>query len=133
MSTTPLVANLLKNLTPLPLSDAAWLAGVAQETLERFLKEDGHKDLKEVNLETLLQSAFHLLGYRQTQVTMLGRQLSMALQREKELIEALEMRLQDTFSLETDSSKPEVSLPEVKPLEKKKKGGKKRKKEILFP
>ncbi len=80
-------------LPTLSFSEAAWMAGVTAESLERSLESAGLTDIRNIPLNRLVKSGFTLLGQRDSQLAMLRMQLAAALQREKELAEALHSKL----------------------------------------
>lgn len=82
----------LPDLSPV---DAAWMAGVTLESLERSLASVGITDSRTIPLKRLVGIGFTLLGQRDSQLAMLRLQLAAALQRERELAEALRAGLAD--------------------------------------
>ena len=132
----------LADVPPLEVSDAAWVAGIAVEAMERFIAEHHLPGDRPLQVTELLHTAFHLLGYKQLQVDLLTRQLQSALNRERELIQGLQSRLgvplQPSVVPYPDPPPPstavaEGDLPPFSPPKEKKKGGKKKKKGGLFP
>ncbi|MBF0151595.1 MAG: hypothetical protein HQL84_16360 [Magnetococcales bacterium] len=132
----------LADVPPLEVSDAAWIAGIAVDAMERFIAENHLSGDHSIHVTELLHTAFHLLGYKQLQIDLLTRQLQAALNRERELIQGLQSRLGIPLqpSVDRNSAPPlppmateEGDLPHSSLPKEKKKGGKKKKKGGLFP
>ncbi|MBF0110082.1 MAG: hypothetical protein HQL76_13010 [Magnetococcales bacterium] len=131
----------LEHLPAMSVADAAWTAGIAVEAMERFLADADLSPGQSLRVSDLLQSAFHLLGFRQLQVELLSRQLWDALNRERELVLALQTRLDATCPPVTSAHANPATLLDgrqgsvvpIEPTRGKKKGGKKKKKEVFFP
>lgn len=132
----------LDELPAMEVVDAAWAVGIAHEAMGQFLSENNLIRDQGVTVIELLQTAFHLLGYKQTQVDLLTRQLQTALSREQELVSALQSQLgtpatrpeKSADALQVRSSPGKHVFDDVEPArEKKKKGGKKKKREAFFP
>ncbi|MBF8271934.1 MAG: hypothetical protein HW380_1039 [Magnetococcales bacterium] len=130
----------LGELPPMAIVDAAWIAGIAREAMEKFVSENNLPIDRPVTVTELLHTAFHLLGYKQIQVDLLTRQLHSALSREQELSQALQSRLGILLQSSPDETTEVSSPPSTKQPAKirldspkeKKKDGKKRKKEAFF-
>ncbi|NGZ07640.1 MAG: hypothetical protein G8237_14955 [Magnetococcales bacterium] len=72
------------------LSEAAWMAGVAEEAMRRYLDEaNTHLPEGGLSFTTVLRAAFTLLGRKENQASMLRQQLTSALERERELTDTL--------------------------------------------
>lgn len=112
--TTPPPPPLSSKITT---TDAAWTVGITQEALDRLIETSGithtmdPDGTRRVDLSTLLRLGFTQLGQREAQVAMLRIQLSAALEREQQLLSALQSKLLDDT----------VSLPAPKPKKGKKK------------
>lgn len=80
----------LETLPDFPISLVAGMAGVADEAMRRYLEEANVSARNGmVSIENLLRGTFTLLGRKENQSILLRDQLSIALQREKELTETL--------------------------------------------
>ncbi|MBF0098970.1 MAG: hypothetical protein HQM05_16725, partial [Magnetococcales bacterium] len=103
----------LENLPQLTLSEAAWMAGVTPDALERFLAVSALGAVRTVPLLELVRAAFTILGQREAQLAILRLQLTASLQREKELTEALHANLSDglNFLTVTPAPTPEPTPP----------------------
>ncbi|MBF0294862.1 MAG: hypothetical protein HQL96_06705 [Magnetococcales bacterium] len=105
----------LPDCTP---AEAAWLAGVAEEALVRYLEEaNGALIEGRITLANLLRAAFGLLGRKENQAALLRLQLSTTLEREKELAETLRAGLLGTGVATVAIETPKAA----KPAKKKKK------------
>jgi hypothetical protein len=117
-----------KDLPNLTVSEAAWMAGVTLEAYERFMTVAGITDLRAIQPDKLVRTAFTLLGQKESQLVMLRLQLAATLQREKELAEALGSKLSQHTPLPldyaTETRQKNVSQDRV--VEKKKKRKKKK-------
>ncbi|MBF0179022.1 MAG: hypothetical protein HQM03_03230 [Magnetococcales bacterium] len=99
-------------------AEAAWLAGVAEEAMVRYLEEaNGALIEGRITLANLLRAAFGLLGRKENQAALLRLQLSTTLEREKELSETLRAGLLGTGVVTVAIEAPKA----VKPGKKKKK------------
>ncbi|MBF0428328.1 MAG: hypothetical protein HQL94_05350 [Magnetococcales bacterium] len=93
------------------LPEAAWMAGVAEEAMRRYLEEanavlvDGS-----IPITNLVRALFTLLGRKENQSAMLRMQLSTTLERERELSETLRAGL-------LGSGVPMARPPEARPPE----------------
>ncbi|WP_130471388.1 hypothetical protein [Candidatus Magnetaquicoccus inordinatus] len=85
----------LDNLPQLTLSEAAWMAGITPDALERFLTSTPLAGMRNLPLLELVRACFTLLGQREAQMAIMRLQLTSALQREKELSEALHSKLSE--------------------------------------
>lgn len=117
----------LEELPPLPWDEAAWLCGMATQAMEHFLLENRIPQGQPVTIHQLLQTAFHLLGYKQNQVELLTRQLQLTLEREQELTQALHSQLGHPLS-----PQPTAIVTVPPPVVKQKKRGKKKKNDPFF-
>ncbi len=118
------------DLPTLSFTEAAWMAGVTPESLERSLENVGLTDTRNIPLSRLVQSGFTLLGQRDSQLAMFRMQLAAALQREKELAEALRSKLtamEPPISLIVEPLSPTSGPMDARP-KKEKKGKKKKRK-----
>ncbi|HIJ83634.1 MAG TPA: hypothetical protein HPQ00_05430, partial [Magnetococcales bacterium] len=52
----------LGELPPMAIVDAAWIAGIAREAMEKFVSENNLPIDRPVTVTELLHTAFHLLG-----------------------------------------------------------------------
>ncbi|MBF0161250.1 MAG: hypothetical protein HQL88_03090 [Magnetococcales bacterium] len=98
----------LEQLPAVSLAEAAWMAGVTTDSFERFLDAATLSHLRALPLLELVRGCFTLLGQREAQLAMFRLQLAAALQREKELAEALHSKL--TAHLETAFLPPVANI-----------------------
>ncbi|MBF0435182.1 MAG: hypothetical protein HQL77_07400 [Magnetococcales bacterium] len=119
----------LEELPPLPWEEAAWVSGIATQAMEQFLLENQIPKDQPVPVTLLLQTAFHLLGYKQNQIELLTRQLQFALERERELSQALLSRL-GAPPIQTHTAA--ITTPPSPVPKGKKKAGKKKKNDPFF-
>ncbi|MBF0342465.1 MAG: hypothetical protein HQL95_16090 [Magnetococcales bacterium] len=87
-------ASRLDGIPSCSLAEMAWMAGLAEEALRRYLEEAntlaGEAGLP---LPALIRAAFTLLGRKENQAAMLRQQLTSTLERERELSETLRVGL----------------------------------------
>lgn len=108
----------VRDLPSLTTTDAAWLAGVTEETLERVIQTGrvacaaDQTGRKRIGLADLSRAVFAQFGQKDSQVAMLRMQLASALKREKELLELLHDRL---FSDLPGTAAAEPEPPEAAP------------------
>ncbi|MBF0154471.1 MAG: hypothetical protein HQL64_12085 [Magnetococcales bacterium] len=118
-----------ENLPPLSREDAAALAGITPEVLDRILENSGTVgeggEGKPLSILHLLRAGFALLGRKEAQAAMLGLQLGRALEREKSLVTTLQSRILDE-PLTMPTLVSENCLDEEEPRRKKKKKKKER-------
>ncbi|MBF0184699.1 MAG: hypothetical protein HQM06_09970 [Magnetococcales bacterium] len=103
--------NRLENLPPLTLSEAAWMAGITADALERFLASTTLGAVRSLSVLDLVRACFTLLGQREAQLAIFRLQLTASLQREKELTNALHSKLHEDLQLAT----PPAPTAEVVP------------------
>ncbi len=83
-------ASRFSTLPELSLAEAAWLAGVAEEALQSYLQEANALPMNGmISVQNLCRAVFTLLGRMENQALLLRQQLSLTLDREKELSETL--------------------------------------------
>ncbi|MBF0623601.1 MAG: hypothetical protein HQL82_02220 [Magnetococcales bacterium] len=85
----------IETLPLLTREEAAWLVGMTPEALDRVMTACGREAGENIGLLDLLRSGYALVGRKEAQAVMLGTQLTRALEREKELAEALRSRVFD--------------------------------------
>jgi hypothetical protein len=91
------------------LPEAAWMAGVAEEAMRRYLEEANAPSSEgALPLPSLMRAAFTLLGRKENQASMLRQQLTAALERERELSDTLRAGL-------LGSGVPAARVPEPPP------------------
>jgi hypothetical protein len=82
-----------ERLPALSVNAAAWIAGVTPEAFAHLLESSGRSCPDSIALLDLARSGFFLLAQKETQVAMLRLQLNAALEREKELVAALQAKI----------------------------------------
>jgi hypothetical protein len=107
----------LENLPQLSLSEAAWMAGITPDALERFLAASALGAARTVPLLELVRASFTILGQREAQLAILRLQLTASVQREKELTEALHANLSEGYHFlnVTPAPTPEPTPPPTTP------------------
>ncbi|MBF0272637.1 MAG: hypothetical protein HQL98_11315 [Magnetococcales bacterium] len=107
-----------EQLPDLSLSEAAWLAGVAEEAMQRYLEESNtHSNADGLPLSSLMRALFMLLGRKETQASMLRQQLTAALERERELSDTLRTGLLGSGIPSTRVTEPLPRLPDPRRVE----------------
>ncbi|MBF0462213.1 MAG: hypothetical protein HQL87_12540 [Magnetococcales bacterium] len=101
----------LENLPQLSLAEAAWMAGVTPDSFERFLEVANLGPVRSLPILDLVRAGFTLLGQREAQLAMFRLQLAAALQREKELTEALQSQLTAGMAVLSVSPPPPAPQP----------------------
>ena len=92
------------------------MAGVTTDSFERFLEAAGLSHLRTLPITELLRGGFTLLGQRESQLAMFRLQLASALQREKELTEALHSKLtadMAAFVVPSAAANPQAERPSI--------------------
>lgn len=108
----------VRELPSLTVTDAAWLAGVTEETLQRLittgrLSQVGDRTgTTRVGMGDIFRAVFVQFGQKDSQIAMLRMQLASAIQREKELAELLHGKLLGDFApFLAEKSEPPLPVP----------------------
>ncbi|MBF0192053.1 MAG: hypothetical protein HQL99_13070 [Magnetococcales bacterium] len=102
----------------LSLAEAAWLAGVAEEAMQRHLEESNtHAGAGGWSLSSLMRALFTLLGRKENQASMLRQQLTAALERERELSDTLRTGLLGSGIPSARVAEPPPRLPDPRRVE----------------
>ncbi|MBF0126454.1 MAG: hypothetical protein HQM02_04500 [Magnetococcales bacterium] len=110
-------ASRFEHLPDCSLPEVAWMAGVDEEAMRRYLDEAAGAVIHgSISMTSLVRAAFTLLGRKENQSALLRLQLSHALERERELSETLSAGL-----LGTGVATPAIVKKVAKPAKKKKK------------
>ncbi|MEO5348194.1 MAG: hypothetical protein H7836_00900 [Magnetococcus sp. YQC-3] len=101
----------LESLPTLSPAEATWMAGITSEAFARFQEAANLGQQTALSITTLLRASFTQLAQREAQLAMFRLQLATALNREKELTEALHSKLTAGLTGITDPPAPRPPAP----------------------